>query len=188
VLVHCAAGVSRSASVVIAYVMRRHRIPFAAARARVKAARRAINPNLGFALQLRMMDRSGAWDALFPTPPPHLPHTSPTPPCRMMDRPGAWDALFPTAPRGHEEALGSSTAAAAVGAGAGAAGGAGGIWPPPWDLDSFLDAREACGPDGADDRTLQVRLPGGARRGGEEWPQRSLGSLMAIMDRAGCRC
>jgi len=158
VLVHCAAGVSRSASVVIAYVMRRHRIPFAAARARVKAARRAINPNLGFALQLR-----------------------------MMDRPGAWDALFPTAPRGHEEALGSSTAAAAVGAGAGAAGGAGGIWPPPWDLDSFLDAREACGPDGADDRTLQVRLPGGARRGGEEWPQRSLGSLMAIMDRAGCR-
>ena len=35
-LVHCAAGVSRSASIVIAYVMRQRHLPFAEARARVK--------------------------------------------------------------------------------------------------------------------------------------------------------
>ena len=38
-LVHCAAGVSRSASVVIAYVMRQRNLPFAEARARVKVGR-----------------------------------------------------------------------------------------------------------------------------------------------------
>lgn len=35
-LVHCAAGVSRSASIVIAFVMRRQRLSFAAARSLVK--------------------------------------------------------------------------------------------------------------------------------------------------------
>ena len=37
-LVHCAAGVSRSASIVIAYIMRQRHLPFAEARARVKVS------------------------------------------------------------------------------------------------------------------------------------------------------
>ena len=43
-LVHCAAGVSRSASVVIAYVMRQRNLPFAEARARVKVGRSGRGP------------------------------------------------------------------------------------------------------------------------------------------------
>ena len=80
-----------------------------------------MNPNLGFALQLR-----------------------------MLDPPGAWASLLSTRPEGGD--------AAGVGAwGGGPASWDGGAaWPPPWDLDRFLDAREACGPGGADDRTMQV--------------------------------
>ena len=100
-LVLCAAGISRSASIVIAYIMRQQRLSFSAARSLVKSRRSAVNPNLGFTLQLRMLDQPGAWEALM------------------------------------EEPRGS--------------------WPPPWDLDRFLDAKDACGPGGADDRTMQVR-------------------------------
>jgi protein-tyrosine phosphatase len=48
VLVHCAAGVSRSASVVIYYIMRHFRWSFAKALAHVKAKRSVICPNDGF--------------------------------------------------------------------------------------------------------------------------------------------
>ncbi|EFJ53266.1 hypothetical protein VOLCADRAFT_46734, partial [Volvox carteri f. nagariensis] len=53
VLVHCAAGVSRSASVVIGYLMATGGLSLDDARAAVKASRPAINPNQGFLLQLQ---------------------------------------------------------------------------------------------------------------------------------------
>ncbi|CAE7765285.1 dusp22b [Symbiodinium sp. CCMP2592] len=51
-LVHCTRGVSRSASVVIAYIMVAKGLSYRAARAQVEAKRAAINPNLGFEVQL----------------------------------------------------------------------------------------------------------------------------------------
>jgi hypothetical protein len=53
VLVHCAAGVSRSASIVIAYLMSAQRVDYETALGKVKADRHFICPNEGFVLQLR---------------------------------------------------------------------------------------------------------------------------------------
>ncbi|CAI9767905.1 unnamed protein product [Fraxinus pennsylvanica] len=52
VLVHCCQGVSRSTSLVIAYLMWKEGQSFEDAFQRVKAARGVTNPNLGFACQL----------------------------------------------------------------------------------------------------------------------------------------
>lgn len=52
VLVHCRRGASRSAALVIAYLMWRHAQPFDDALRAVRAARAAADPNLGFASQL----------------------------------------------------------------------------------------------------------------------------------------
>ncbi|GLI71159.1 hypothetical protein VaNZ11_016261 [Volvox africanus] len=52
VLVHCMAGMSRSASVVVAYLMWDGHLPYVEAFKQVKAARPCIYPNLGFLLQL----------------------------------------------------------------------------------------------------------------------------------------
>lgn len=52
VLVHCCQGVSRSASLVIAYLMWREGQSFEDAFQYVKAARGVTNPNMGFACQL----------------------------------------------------------------------------------------------------------------------------------------
>ena len=52
VLVHCYAGISRSPSIVIAYLMSTKRIPFKEALAMVSAKRSIIEPNLGFTCQL----------------------------------------------------------------------------------------------------------------------------------------
>jgi len=53
VLVHCAAGVSRSASTVIAYLMKTRGLTFEKAHDHVQNARDIICPNSGFVEQLR---------------------------------------------------------------------------------------------------------------------------------------
>lgn len=57
VLVHCAAGVSRSASCVIAYLMKTRSWTFQQAMGFVKQKRRVIFPNYGFQQQLRVFQR-----------------------------------------------------------------------------------------------------------------------------------
>lgn len=56
VLVHCQAGMSRSASVVIAYLMAKYRISYEEAFYTVRDRRACISPNNGFAKQLCSMD------------------------------------------------------------------------------------------------------------------------------------
>ena len=53
VLVHCAAGVSRSSSVVIAYYMVRNGIQFEEALELVRSKRMCVCPNNGFERQLK---------------------------------------------------------------------------------------------------------------------------------------
>ncbi|KAL7880586.1 hypothetical protein SRHO_G00028400 [Serrasalmus rhombeus] len=53
VLIHCNAGVSRSASIAIGYLMARHKMPFEEAFNAVKSARPSIRPNPGFLIQLK---------------------------------------------------------------------------------------------------------------------------------------
>ncbi|CAH0392653.1 unnamed protein product [Bemisia tabaci] len=56
VLVHCYYGVSRSASVVIAYLMKKHQISFDESFKRVKSCRRFASPNKGFEAQLKLYE------------------------------------------------------------------------------------------------------------------------------------
>ncbi|KNC56141.1 uncharacterized protein AMSG_11690 [Thecamonas trahens ATCC 50062] len=76
VIVHCQAGVSRSSSVVIAYLMvdPAHRLSYAAAYETVLAARPIIEPNIGFLAQLAAFARQGAR-----LPPPPDPDPDPDP-------------------------------------------------------------------------------------------------------------
>ncbi|XP_066538081.1 dual specificity protein phosphatase 19b [Hoplias malabaricus] len=53
VLIHCNAGVSRSASIAIGYLMARQKIPFEEAFIKVKSARPSVRPNPGFLIQLK---------------------------------------------------------------------------------------------------------------------------------------
>lgn len=53
VLVHCFAGISRSASFVIAYLMHKYGMSFLEAYAYVKNKRSVIDPNIGFIYQLQ---------------------------------------------------------------------------------------------------------------------------------------
>lgn len=55
VLVHCAAGVSRSATLVIAYLMKRKGMPFLEAYSFVKERRPIIRPNEGFLIKLQSL-------------------------------------------------------------------------------------------------------------------------------------
>lgn len=57
VLVHCAAGVSRSASIVVAYHMFHYNLPFKEAYERVREKRPCINPNDGFIAQLQEFEK-----------------------------------------------------------------------------------------------------------------------------------
>ncbi|CAD8057813.1 unnamed protein product [Paramecium sonneborni] len=53
VFVHCFAGISRSASMVIAYLMKKYNLSFEKALWNVKAKRRQVQPNVGFIRQLQ---------------------------------------------------------------------------------------------------------------------------------------
>jgi len=67
VLVHCVAGVSRSASVVIGYMMWKHGISYDEAFRRLHEVRPWVMPNEGFQQQLKELERLkcdlGAWRA-----------------------------------------------------------------------------------------------------------------------------
>ena len=52
ILIHCAAGVSRSTSFVIAYIMKEKKMPYHEAYQLVKEKRKWANPNSGFREQL----------------------------------------------------------------------------------------------------------------------------------------
>eukprot|EP00443_Scrippsiella_acuminata_P048912 CAMPEP_0115187290 /NCGR_PEP_ID=MMETSP0270-20121206/10419_1 /TAXON_ID=71861 /ORGANISM="Scrippsiella trochoidea, Strain CCMP3099" /LENGTH=821 /DNA_ID=CAMNT_0002600437 /DNA_START=121 /DNA_END=2586 /DNA_ORIENTATION=+ len=57
VLVHCREGVSRSATMIIAYLMWRFNLSFDAAHERIRKARPICNPNTGFTCQLLMLGK-----------------------------------------------------------------------------------------------------------------------------------
>lgn len=52
-------GVSRSATIVIAYIMKKHKLKFDKAFERVKLKRNLVSPNYGFIQQLRLFHRMG---------------------------------------------------------------------------------------------------------------------------------
>lgn len=56
ILVHCFAGISRSASFVIAYVMVKYSLDFETAKKMVREKRSCVCPNQGFELQLKSLD------------------------------------------------------------------------------------------------------------------------------------
>ena len=58
VFVHCEAGISRSASIVIAYLMKSENIVFSDAFTSVRQVRPIIAPNIGFELKLRDFEKS----------------------------------------------------------------------------------------------------------------------------------
>lgn len=70
VLVHCAAGVSRSASLVLAFLIRHRHMKYDDAFALLKKARSCVCPNFGFVRQLRKWER----DCLGCPSPPALAH------------------------------------------------------------------------------------------------------------------
>ncbi|BAU80034.1 conserved dual specificity protein phosphatase [Tokyovirus A1] len=57
VLVHCAAGISRSSSVVIAFLMLKRGMTYDTALAFVKSKRKCVDPNPGFRFQLEELNR-----------------------------------------------------------------------------------------------------------------------------------
>ncbi len=56
-LVHCAAGISRSATIVAAFLMRKYKLPMDKALAHIWECRKIINPNHGFKQQLRVFEK-----------------------------------------------------------------------------------------------------------------------------------
>lgn len=59
VLVHCYYGVSRSATVVIAYIMQKYTLSYSEAFEKVKAKRSIVFPNQGFVAQLKLYKEMG---------------------------------------------------------------------------------------------------------------------------------
>ncbi|KAL8690627.1 MAG: hypothetical protein Q9218_003961, partial [Villophora microphyllina] len=57
VLVHCAMGISRSATIVCAYIMQRYGLSRSEAKEMVKAKRSVVGPNSGFYTQLKAWER-----------------------------------------------------------------------------------------------------------------------------------
>ena len=57
VLIHCAGGVSRSASICIAYFMATHKKPYQDSYLHVKRGRKCIKPNQNFVQQLKKYEK-----------------------------------------------------------------------------------------------------------------------------------
>ena len=57
ILIHCAAGISRSATFTIAYIMKREGMGFDSALAYVRKGRKSVHPNSGFREQLRAFEK-----------------------------------------------------------------------------------------------------------------------------------
>jgi len=76
VFVHCARGISRSASVVIAYLIARDGKSVDDALETVRAARPMVNPNLGFVLALEQFSSRCARRCLLLHPPKSFPLSS----------------------------------------------------------------------------------------------------------------
>lgn len=55
VLVHCRAGISRSSSIVIAYLIKKNKLDFQQALSLVRMERPIVHPNKGFTKQLRRL-------------------------------------------------------------------------------------------------------------------------------------
>ncbi|KAK0483133.1 protein-tyrosine phosphatase-like protein [Armillaria luteobubalina] len=70
VLVHCQQGISRSASIVIAFLIRNRGMSYDSAYSLVKRERACIKPNAGFVQALQ------EWEALWRRPPPGRRFTS----------------------------------------------------------------------------------------------------------------
>lgn len=68
-LVHCFAGRSRSVTVVVAYLMKTHRMGLDAALAHVRRCRPQAQPNDGFLLQLQALERRLKLHGALPPPP-----------------------------------------------------------------------------------------------------------------------
>lgn len=58
VLIHCAAGISRSSSIAVAYFMAKYAIDFDQALAKVRMGRACATPNMGFEQQLRSLNHA----------------------------------------------------------------------------------------------------------------------------------
>jgi dual specificity MAP kinase phosphatase len=58
VLVHCASGISRSATIIIAYVMRKKQLTYRKAQEMVSEVRPIICPNIGFVEQLKAYEKT----------------------------------------------------------------------------------------------------------------------------------
>lgn len=58
VLVHCAAGISRSSAMLISYLMKKYNLTFDEALKIVKAKRTCVQPNSGFEKQLREYEKT----------------------------------------------------------------------------------------------------------------------------------
>eukprot|EP01059_Diplonema_ambulator_P020949 TRINITY_DN348_c1_g2_i2.p1 TRINITY_DN348_c1_g2~~TRINITY_DN348_c1_g2_i2.p1 ORF type:complete len:280 (+),score=59.88 TRINITY_DN348_c1_g2_i2:85-840(+) len=65
-LVHCRLGISRSATAVIAYLMKMLCVPFVLARDIVRQCRPSINPNMGFITALTQYERQNSIDLSTP--------------------------------------------------------------------------------------------------------------------------
>jgi predicted protein tyrosine phosphatase len=58
VLIHCAAGISRSSSIAVAYFMAKYNLDFDSSLAKVRQGRACATPNMGFEQQLRSLNPS----------------------------------------------------------------------------------------------------------------------------------
>lgn len=101
VLVHCREGVSRSATIVIAYLMWRLNLSFEAAHEQLRKVRPVCNPNTGFTCQLLLLGKKLANTQGPPPEKPMLFRVAPYHPKEPFlllapaDWPSAWPALDP---------------------------------------------------------------------------------------------